>query len=97
MGMATKTPSAAIAANQATSSAASGRAPVSITSAGSAAMLPPPVMYPADEATEAMALFSSGPNSVRTRRTALAPRKNANARMQAVTVTPRLQPVLRTM
>ena len=59
-------------------------------------MFPPPVMYPADEATDAIALFSSGPNSMRARRAARAPRKNANARMQAVMVTPRLQPVLRT-
>ncbi len=44
MGIAANTPSAAMPANHKMRIHASGRVPVSITSAGSAAMLPPPVM-----------------------------------------------------
>ena len=44
MGIAVKTPSSAMTANQATIASGSGRRPVSISSAPIAAMLPPPVM-----------------------------------------------------
>ena len=44
IGMAAKTPSAAITPNQTISEGVLGIAPVSTNSAGTAAMLPPPVM-----------------------------------------------------
>ena len=94
MGMAAKTPSAAMAANQPIIGTQSGRTVVTIMSAPKAAMLPPPVMYPAPEPTVVSALFSSAVSGRRTRPVACRPRKSAKARMAAVMVTPIDQPGL---
>ncbi len=95
IGIAANTPSAAIAANHATIDHRSGRTAVTISSAPNAAMLPPPVMYPAPDATVVSALFSSAPSGRRTARAAWSPPNNANARIAAVIVTPIDQPVLK--
>jgi hypothetical protein len=96
MGTAVNTPSIAMTASQATIATGSGRSPVRMRSAPMAGRFPPPVMNPAEEATDPMALFSSMPNSRRTRPSDLARRNRAKATTQAVSVTPKLQPVLRT-
>ena len=93
MGMATKTPWAAMTANQAMSGSVSGRSVVTMSSAPKAAMLPPPVMKPAPEATVVRALFSSAP--IGRAPTAARPLNTPKAMMQAVSVTPRDQPVLK--
>jgi len=63
-------------------------------SAGMAATVPPPVMYPAADATDCMALFSSGPNGAIRGATLRIVDQAPKARIAAVMVTPRLQPVL---
>ena len=68
---------------------------VTINKAPNAAMLPPPVIYPAPEATVVRALFSSAPNGRRTSRIASNALNTPKARMHAVKVTPMLQPVLK--
>ena len=73
IGMAAKTPSAAMTANQATIAAPSGRMAVTIIRAPKAAILPPPVMKPAPEATVVSALFSSAPSGRFERRSAPSP------------------------
>jgi hypothetical protein len=96
MGTAVNTPSMAITASHATIAAGSGRSPVRMSSAPIAGRFPPPVMNPAEDATEPMALFSSVPNSRRTSPSDAPSRKRPKATTQAVMVTPKLQPVLRT-
>ena len=95
MGMAAKTPSAAMTPNQAIRGTEAGRTEVTIRSAPKAAMLPPPVMKPAPEATVVRALFSRAVSGCLTRRAACKAWKVAKARIQAVRVTPRLHPVLK--
>ncbi len=95
IGIAVNTPSAAIAPNHAIIGTWGGRTVVTIRSAPKAAMLPPPVMNPAPEATVVSALFSSAVSGVRVSRSAANRRKSANARMAAVMVTPIDQPVLK--
>jgi hypothetical protein len=68
IGIAVNTPRREITANQKNIDHGSGRIPVNINRAGTAAMLPPPVMKPAAEATEPIALFSSFVNSLFVRR-----------------------------
>ena len=71
---------------------ASGR---SIISAGIAFTTPAPVMYPAAEAHEAMALFSRMLNSGKNRGKSLrSAEKAANARIAEVIATPSPQPAL---
>ena len=95
MGMAAKTPSAAMTANQTMMGIDGGRSLVTISSAPKAAMLPPPVMKPAPDATVVSALFSSMPSGSLVIFAAPSPLKTAQARMQAVRVTPIDQPVLK--
>ena len=97
MGTAVKTPSMAMTASQATIATGSGRRPVSRSSAPMAGRFPPPVMNPADDATDPIALFSSAPNSRRTSPSRAPRRNSAKAITQAVMVTPKLQPTFRTM
>ena len=95
-GIATNTPSDAMSANHANIAKPAGRCPVRINSAGSAAMLPPPVIHPPDDAMDATALFSSNEKGRLINRARFSAEKNANATMVAVMVTPRLHPVFST-
>ena len=81
-------------ANQATRPSPSGRRVVTFSSAPNAAMLPPPVMKPAPEATVVRALFSRAPRGLY-RPVFSKALKTPKARMHAVSVTPRDQPVLK--
>lgn len=95
MGMAAKTPSAAMTANHAIIGMAGGRSDVTMSSAPNAAMFPPPVMKPAPDDTVVSALFSSTVNGRLTIPAACSAWNAANARMHAVSVTPSDQPVLK--
>jgi hypothetical protein len=95
MGIAANTPRAAIAPNQKIIGRGSGRTVVTISRAPNAAMLPPPVIKPAPEATVVRALFSSAVKGFLTMPTASATPNRAKAKIAAVIVTPIDQPVLK--